>query len=35
MIYRAETKCKTDGQTDGRSETNITPNDFLVRGYDK
>ena len=24
---------QTDGRTDGRSETNIPPNNFLVRGY--
>ena len=26
---------RTDGQTDGQSETNIPPNNFVVRGYDK
>ena len=31
--YRADTACGTDGRTDGRSETNIPPNNFVVRGY--
>ena len=30
--YRADTVRRTDGRTDGRSETNIPPNNFLVQG---
>ena len=30
--YRADTGCGTDGRTDRRSETNITPNNFVVWG---
>ena len=26
---------RADGQMDGRSETNIPPNNFVVRGYNK
>ena len=29
--YRADTECGTDGRTDRRSETNIAPNNFIVR----
>ena len=31
--YRADTGCRTDGQTDGRSEINIPPTTSLWEGY--